>query len=127
MILDKEEYLRSLNQRHPFRKDGRSFRGRPVWELPVLDYSNLIDQDVHEKQRKLLMEYYNDIDKVTKYMDLQAEENVLTRYLLWAIDHSLQSNKIRGNEGSNKKTFFRKLTINLCADMLDIRIEFTRI
>lgn len=69
------------------------------------------------------MEYYNDIDKVTKYMDLQAEENVLTRYLLWAIDHLLQSNKMRGNEGSNKKAFFRELTINLCADMLVIRIE----
>lgn len=67
--------------------EGRTSNGRPVWEPPVLDLQDLSDLEKHGKQRKALIKYYkgNPV-KVTKFMDIYAEESLGVTYLDWARD-----------------------------------------
>lgn len=57
---------------------------RPVWEPPALDYSWLIDRELCEKHRKALLEWFNnDVERVTRQIDLETETNLSYQYGWW--------------------------------------------
>lgn len=64
--------------------EGRKRDGRPVWEPPAMDYSEMIDQEEYGKRRKLLMKHYkNNVAKVTKFEDQDVKRH-LSEYKWWA-------------------------------------------
>lgn len=52
--------------------------GRPVWEPPILDYSELIDEEEDEKKREAVMKYTGrDPARTTTIMDTFTENRML--------------------------------------------------
>lgn len=42
--------------------------GRPVWEPPIFDYTDLIGEE-YDQKRKAVQEYTNDVAKTTDFLD----------------------------------------------------------
>lgn len=52
---------------------GRNADGRPVWEPPILDHSDLIGDEYHKKREALTKFAGNDVAKTTKVLDILDE------------------------------------------------------
>lgn len=55
----------------------RNCDGRPVWEPPIFDYSDLIDGEFDKKRQAALKLTKGDIVRTTAIMDLHAESLTL--------------------------------------------------
>ena len=89
----------------------RNIDGRPVWEPPILNYTDLIDDETNTKRREAVMQYTNnDIAKTTDIMDVYTELRLLWDYKIWAIDNSKQS------QGRETSEFFETLSSDLLYD-----------
>lgn len=70
--------------------------GRPAWEPPTFDYSDLIEEECFQK-RKALLEYTGqDIVMTTRLLDSDDEREVLIRYCHWATDSTASFVKEEG-------------------------------
>ena len=58
----------------------RNIAGRPVWEPPVLDYSDLIEKEYEQKRKAMLRYYRNDVAMATAWLDLHDEDSLLYMY-----------------------------------------------
>lgn len=57
--------------------------GRPVWEPPILDYSELIGE-VYENRRETVTKYTNNnVVETTELRDIYVEEQLLWEYFWW--------------------------------------------
>lgn len=56
---------------------------KPVWEPPVLDYTNLMGDEYDKRREALLRHYKGDVVKTTKYLDTHKETLMLVRYRVW--------------------------------------------
>lgn len=61
--------------------------GRPVWEPPILDYSDLIDEEYEKKWKAALKYTKGDRARATLIMDLHDESRLLGRYDDWVEDN----------------------------------------
>lgn len=56
---------------------------RPVWEPPVLDYSELIDE-AYEKKREAMVKFTNnDVARASEIMDVDTEVELIREYSHW--------------------------------------------
>ena len=58
--------------------------GRPIWEPPIFNYSELIGEKYDDKRKALLKHYYGDRAKTTEYLDVEDECRLLSIYCHWA-------------------------------------------
>lgn len=66
----------------------RNCDGRPVWEPPILDYSEWIGEK-YEKKREAMLKWTNgDVARTTDIMDVDTEFDLLWEYKGWAEDHA---------------------------------------
>lgn len=64
----------------------------PDWGPPILDFSDLIDQEEYNKQRKTLLERYReDVEKSTRFMDAQMDYHVMKDYKSWAATEATEA------------------------------------
>lgn len=65
--------------RRPLPLD-RNLDGRPVWEPPILDYSDLIEEEYEQKRKAVLKYYRNDVVRATAFIDTDTETHLLEMY-----------------------------------------------
>ena len=75
------------NYRPPLA-ESRNIDGRPVWEPPVLAYTELIDEDYDKKREAALRYTSNDVAKATVILDTVTELELLVMYHDWLQLHS---------------------------------------
>ena len=55
----------------------------PVWEPPIFNYSDLIDEE-YEKKHQAVVEYTKgDFAKTTEFMDGETEQELLVSFYEW--------------------------------------------
>lgn len=59
---------------------GPNVAGRPVWEPPILDYSQSIDEDYEKKHEAVLKHTGGDMVRITNYMGKDTEYDLLEMY-----------------------------------------------
>ena len=63
--------------------DGRNINGRPVWEPPIFDYSQLIGEE-YEKAREAVLKFLGgDVAKTTDFMDAHTESHLDRMFAHW--------------------------------------------
>lgn len=87
--------------------------GRPIWEPPIFDYSDLIGEE-YEKKREAAWKYTGgDVVKTTAIMDLTTEHALIVDYSRW-------SNSNRDGANTPSDQFFAALTRELSVDSNEI-------
>ena len=66
---------KELTRRAPL-PSGRNVDGRPVWEPPILDYSNLTGDEYHKKKEALMKFTGDDVARTTKLLDILDESTL---------------------------------------------------
>lgn len=91
--------------------DAPNADGRPVWEPPVFDYSEWIDQEEYEKKREAMLKWTNgDVARTTDIMDIDTEFGLLSEYWCWAGDNAESA------VNSESRQFFKGLHQELYRD-----------
>lgn len=78
---------------------GLTIDQRQVWEPPIFNYTEFID-DVYDKKRKAVLEYTNgDRARTTEILDIDLEIGLIHTYSMW-IDHNVKDTKgrVRGDD-----------------------------
>ena len=87
--------------------DGRNVDGRPVWEPPIFDYSQWIE-DEYEKKREAMLEFMEgNRAATTDMMDIDTELELSIQYWCWAADNG------RAAEDDRCRSFFEGLAHEL--------------
>lgn len=98
----------------------RNIDGRPVWEPPILNYSDLIDKE-YEKLREEVLKYSgDDVVRTTEILDARTELEALWMYRDWII-HNIVDPWDCGDE--KRYTFFGDLWREAIAGALDAKEE----
>lgn len=99
----------------------RNSDGRPVWEPPIFDYSDMIDQDDYDRRREALLKYYlGDVVKTTKFLDLNIESRLLSRHEEWVLHEA----RAMSEKGDMEEGFFVGLRRELNKDEEEVRVEY---
>lgn len=95
--------------------------GRPVWEPPVLDYSELIDE-AYEKKREAMVKFTNnDVARATEIMDVDTEVELLQEYSDWV---AANANNAEFEDDSERAAFFDRLRSEVMFDLREVRTEW---
>lgn len=90
--------------------DASNVDGRPIWEPPIFDYSDLIGEE-YEKKREAAWKYtVGDVVKTTAIMDLTTEHSLIVDYSRWS--NSNQENAAN----AQSEQFYAALTLELSED-----------
>lgn len=92
--------------------------GRPVWEPPILDYSDLIGEIYEQKREAVLDLTGGNVAKTTSLMDIYTEENLLWEYYDWVKNNTKLAN------GTETEHFFRGLRKEVWKDWSDVEDEW---
>lgn len=95
--------------------------GRPVWEPPIFDYTDLIGEE-YDQKRKTVQEYTNDVAKTTDFLDADIEVELLQMYYNWSCRNEEGSWYIR-KDGVHDN-FFYGLSLAINLDLLSARDKF---
>lgn len=68
-------------------KTAKNSNGRPVGELPILNYSSEIGPERDAKRREAVLKYYgNDVVKATEFLDIDTEYRLIQMQMDWLKD-----------------------------------------
>lgn len=102
--------------------EGLNVDGRHVWEPPILDYSELIDEEYEQKRKAYLKYTGGDSAKTTQFLDTSIELDLLHMYGDWVYFHCSSN-----DEGCDPPpaAFYRALSNEIYIDHADVAKEWS--